>query len=660
MSSPDDSTLQGVEEALEQLNIASCSYNDHDVKRVQLVPRNSSSEGESSQDACNAYAQKFVWLVRDPFLGDKESTESCEQFSQVTNVELNRRLCTLEGLLSLLEEHPYSIELYSRIASAYKDCGYYDLAAGSAYKALLLIDNLDDEDAEFYDPTFISLAESISRESIPSRCQMLNDYPDLQKSLFHPECIHKDGNGTPIFPITEGEVSAWAKKKYARDIYKLLALCLHVCGCERSAAEYCMRGLEIFSGDHALQEILASIKSSVEDRSDSDSQLSIDQYPDNGMVRRECYPWNTHEPDRCSDESLQFLNAEMEKIAPKLVVKATELPALAGQEGTSRQLGVFAKEDLMPGEIVLQERSLLTANNRLQDALCDACSADLPEMTDAAFAEVVDCPECSVVFCNETCYDMACEEYHPAICDRGVEDTAKNVPPTEAANTLYTLLLLRALAMAETQEIHPLDLKYVKYIWGDYHFEDLSSVWSEIETQPSDTMHSQFPLTLPFSFQANVVLPFNMLEMMDIDIFRNPQYDVWVFNTLYAKFRGTASARLSGLSGRPIRGPEVSAVHPNWCLANHSCDPNVTWNWSSEVKFSVLKERAAWNVVTQGEPQRSQPGLKAGEEVLSHYCDINLPVNDRREWAAGSLGGACLCDRCCAEAAQVTTTTEEK
>jgi hypothetical protein len=31
---------------------------------------------------------------------------------------------------------------------------------------------------------------------------------------------------------------------------------------------------------------------------------------------------------------------------------------------------------------------------------------------------------------------------------------------------------------------------------------------------------------------------------------------------------------------------------------------------------------------------------------LSHYCDIDLKVQERREWAKGSLGGWCMCNRC--------------
>lgn len=39
-------------------------------------------------------------------------------------------------------------------------------------------------------------------------------------------------------------------------------------------------------------------------------------------------------------------------------------------------------------------------------------------------------------------------------------------------------------------------------------------------------------------------------------------------------------------------------------------------------------------------------GIRKGEEVLNHYCDIDLPVSERREWAKGALGGVCRCKRC--------------
>ena len=130
---------------------------------------------------------------------------------------------------------------------------------------------------------------------------------------------------------------------------------------------------------------------------------------------------------------------------------------------------------------------------------------------------------------------------------------------------------------------------------------------------------------------------------MEINIFENSdRFNTWVFNTLYAKFRGTASAR-QGLDGKP----EVGAVHPMWCLANHSCDPNVTWEWSGHINFTVREKRAKW----AGKDNVKEPGIRKGEEVLSHYCDVDLPVQERREWAVGALGGLCACERCRWEAA---------
>jgi hypothetical protein len=52
------------------------------------------------------------------------------------------------------------------------------------------------------------------------------------------------------------------------------------------------------------------------------------EYPDRGLVRRELYPWNDHEPGRYSDETIGFLNKQLWRVAPKLEVKVTELADL--------------------------------------------------------------------------------------------------------------------------------------------------------------------------------------------------------------------------------------------------------------------------------------------------------------------------------------------
>lgn len=369
-------------------------------------------------------------------------------------------------------------------------------------------------------------------------------------------------------------------------------------------------------------------------------------WPDTGLVRRELYPWNNLEPDRLAE--LPNLNAMLARVAPKLEVRVVELPDLTtGSDGeplpTVKQLGVFAKQHIPPAETVLRERSMLTANNKLQDSLCDACSADLPDIRSAQASDLAFCSDCQVVFCSKTCMEEAVKSYHLALCDRDVEAIAKDLPATEAANSLYSLLLLRALAMAQTQQCHPLELMEVKYIWGDFHNSRVESF-----SEARNALKS-----LPFNFESNIRLPFHILEKMDIDLFANQQYDVWVFNTLYAKFRGTASARLSGLGGR-ARGPEVSAVHPMWCIANHSCDPNVSWEWGANIEFKTREERVVWKGPHGERIEKNQAGIAKDEEVLNHYCDVDIPVSERREWARGALGGNCQCERCKWEAGEVS------
>ncbi|PSK57776.1 hypothetical protein B9Z65_8978 [Elsinoe australis] len=463
------------------------------------------------------------------------------------------------------------------------------------------------------------------------------------------------------------DIVEWVRGALKPRLHFILAENLLHCGCYRSAIKQCHRGMQCNVDDTALlslqQMILQSVRAHFERSGETPPEpLESDQeaWPDAGLVRRECYPWNQIEPDRFSQESLDFVNAEMAKCAPKLEVKAVDLPALTAdsEEKISKQLGVFAKEDLNPGEIILNETSLLTANNRLQDPLCDACGVDIETgRSDSSAA----CEECYTVFCSDECLEAANESYHAAVCDKDVDSLARDVPPAQAADSLYLLLLLRSLAMAETQDTHPLNLKELKFIWGDYHAIPLSKHWQAFTpTNP----FSSLPRTLPFNFSLSVELPFHILTKMDVNIFTTfRHYDVWIFNTLYAKFRGTASARFSkaaqatgGLKlGRKMQGPEVSAVHPCWCLANHSCDPNVGWEWGGKVHFKVRESRVEWKRQSQGKGEtkvQNVPGIAKGKEIVNHYCDVGLKVGDRRAWAVGALGGNCRCERCVWEAGE--------
>jgi hypothetical protein len=528
-----------------------------------------------------------------------------------------------------LECVPYDLIAYLERAAVHSELGYPDLAAGDSYRALLLCDECANEGFEYHEEALDAL-RSRSAAGLPAALRLEEQPRDLAGGV---EQMSMDGEED------EKRLQRVIRLASIR-CYRSLAISLLLCGCLKSAYDFCTRGLLVAPEDEELKQAKEYIEKMAKRRLKVD-QVDINDLPDQGLVRREIYPWNDHEPNRFSQKTLDFLNKQLAVTAPKCEVRVTELPSLIetasntdsyGIIPTNKQLGLFAKEDIEPGETVLHEFSLLAANNRLKESLCDACSSELPPLT--ADSTVVGCPECDdIMFCNEECLERAQEEYHPAVCDKDVDTIAKDPDPKEKPFALYLLLLSRALAMAATQEKHPLDLKEVKYIWGDF-LPSASNVVSHSTNAPPPPVW-----TLPFSFQYNVSGPLHVLEKMDIDIFTNlAAYDLWVLNTLYAKFRGTASARVDKRNGHP----EVAAVHPLWCLANHDCDPNVQWEWGGRMKLWCREQRI----------DGMRGGVKKGEEILNHYCDVELNVQDRREWAKGSLGGYCMCPRCLRETAQ--------
>ncbi|KAB5570212.1 hypothetical protein GE09DRAFT_1171007 [Coniochaeta sp. 2T2.1] len=525
-----------------------------------------------------------------------------------------------QQLTDSLAESPYDLVLYIERAIVYSDLGYPDLAAGDAYRALLLTDEVRDEDFEYHEQATEAL-ERYSSEPPPSVLHLADGAPTEVNGYGHSKAV----------PLHDLAAAASTR------CYQILSLSLLLIGCLRSAYNFCERGLAGAPGNKDLSETKEYIERIARQRlgKAADADMNINDLPDRGKVRREVYPWNSHNPDRFSDESLAVLNRQLETIAPKCEVRVSALPVLLDGESdtdgydiipTCDQLGLFAKEDIAPGEIVLKEYSLLTANNRHKDSMCDACGSELPPLK---AAQAVSCEEChDTVFCDEFCYKQAMEHYHPAVCDRDMDSIARDPDRKEIDESLYVLLLARLLAMSHHSDVHPLDVDHIKYIWGDF----IPSRANDIDLSPNAGPPPEW--TLPFSFRYSIEIPLHILEKMDIDIYATlDKHDIWIFNTAYAKFRGTASSRQNPRDGRP----DVAAVHPFWCLANHDCNPNVTWEWGGRMQMWARKTRPV-----EGTPA----GIKADEEILNHYCDVDLPVEQRREWAAGALGGWCMCRRC--------------
>jgi hypothetical protein len=70
----------------------------------------------------------------------------------------------IQALQARVASVAYNIDNRLGLAAAYEYLGYPDLAAGEAYKALLLIDEALDEDAEFHDEAIEAASEAQNEE----------------------------------------------------------------------------------------------------------------------------------------------------------------------------------------------------------------------------------------------------------------------------------------------------------------------------------------------------------------------------------------------------------------------------------------------------------------------------------------------------------------
>ena len=583
-------------------------------------------------------------------------------------------------LTQLLYDSSYDLVLYIERAIAYGELGYHDLATADAYRALLLCDEVEDEAEEYHSQaeeqlkTHLAHFQEHDRLDYFMRCPCLRAAPVVDGSAStgggHEKSVGRSTEDWEDDGDADNSCGGlWQMlKQKTFQCYVILISSLCECGCLKSALEYCQRGLAAHPGSEHLEKFQRQIlnsaaRHSTSDASSSSSDMNFkDQLPDEGFARRDLYPWNTHEPDRSSTETLQFLNHELSKIAPKCEVRTTDLPVLTTantsppSSSTSRQLGLFAKADIALDEVLLREKSVLTASNLLQDSICDACAGRLP-------SSPIPCSGCTdTLFCSAECHSLAQRLYHPASCATDTLDSfiGRDIPAAEASQALYVLLLARVFTMAITQDVHPLDLKELKYTWGD-----LVHAGADLVTQEDRR--------LAFSLATTITTPLHILRALDVNIYTSLSTlsDTWIIQTIYAKLRATASARISPSSRSSlttimaVNVPNTAAVHPLWCLANHDCDPNVRWEWKDgdggEMVFWARNRRdTISHAAVDDDDDIDQEGgeqhgsdddvmIKKGQEIKSHYCDVTLPWRQRREWMLGCLGGWCRCRRCVLE-----------
>jgi hypothetical protein len=252
-----------------------------------------------------------------------------------------------------LRETPYLLFIYHIRAEIHAALGFPDLAVMDAYKALLLVDETLDDSGEYHEPAAAEVNEFLEevKSCRESRYPRLAPLQMLEVQLR--DMLRQDFDVQTIV------------ETFATRIRRVLVHHLTTIRCLRSAYVF-VQQIQRSEADSAtsveeIDRFYAVVNKHFEGKGQTAETVNAIDLPDRALVRREIYPWNHHEEDRTSPEALQLLNHQMKAVSSKMDVKVVELPVLPDEtkgrtsSATVKQLGLFANQDIEPGEEVLRE-----------------------------------------------------------------------------------------------------------------------------------------------------------------------------------------------------------------------------------------------------------------------------------------------------------------
>ena len=545
-------------------------------------------------------------------------------------------------------------------ARCYEALEYDDLAVGDAYVGLGVGEG-DEEDLRVY---LDGLREGMGEQSGEGEGAAGGDGGE------------STGNAEDDGDEDEDE---WWDREGRMETLKILIRCCSRLGC--GEAEEVKMWVDLLDREQSCGAEYEEYKAWLLLTDDSESDYVQDAKL--GFSRREIYPWNEHEPDRMSDECLQELNEKMKEVSDCLEVRRTVLPTTStlhtseqhlpgpktstpsSSEIQNAQLGLFTTRPLSPNQPTLNEISLLTAIRPHGTSLCDACATDISSFS---LHSRYSCPACDIPFCSSECKSLALMHYHvpnvddeeneegypveasPFCAGRSGRGDVHDLGRAEGSELpewdLYFLLLVRCVMIGETRGVGPLELEEVRWLWGGFNEYPMNA------GVVGRGGGGKVKRSLPFGLKHSVILPLRLWTTLLLSLPRSTmpygrvwleRYDWWVVQTLYAKFRGVADARLGSWDGMP----ECASVAWRWALANHDCASGCEWGEAGEGRrWMAVRREKCWSRNEAGD-EDGWEGFAKGEEVFSHYTDVREEdYKIRRERLQEVLGGNCMCGRC--------------
>ncbi|CAG8530668.1 9791_t:CDS:1 [Dentiscutata erythropus] len=354
---------------------------------------------------------------------------------------------------------------------------------------------------------------------------------------------------------------------------------------------------------------------------------------DMGMTRFN-YPWDRERLESRGDEiNIEKLQRELNIILSKNVnIALMNLNRQnKGNETFTVQLGIFAKEEISEGTVILNEDPFLTVHGYTSPR-CGHCARYIKILNYKDFNQNINIStrfncqnnvNCTEIFCNKQCFDLAMEQYHPALCGKNLQTFLYFLCQNKSGNgDPNPLFLLKIFAYAKIRNISPLEIQEIKYL-AQYkpNFRNIKKygIMKEMETY------------LPSIYFDFYFLTLEILEISQYDI----RYEFWIYITIMCKLQVNTFGR-DGLA----------CLYKFMSFINHSCVPNVYTD--PYISNQNIEEESS----NKGEIKENNMNLvtlrkiQKGEQIFISYCNETLNKEDRAIHLIPAYGFECTCEKC--------------
>lgn len=477
----------------------------------------------------------------------------------------------VQYLTEKLTHAPYDPAIRSDRADHLLALGYPELAVGDAYRALLL-------------------------------CHYPNGrIPDLSR-LSPP-------TGAISTKLDAGQSNQPLPAE--RVLYCTLIQALYDCHCHPEALAICQVAESRFLDDPFFRMRAAELanvmakKSHHVAMSNGSAAKQRDMLYD-GAVLTIPYPWMDPLPLQRSQALIDSVNKEFQERSNSCRLGYSSLgkaPIPKWANRTPQVLGVFATQEIDPGECILVDRTATAACSS-----ASGCTNCFQNISGAQYE--ASC--CLALFCSESCYKVALSTYHRVVCGKDftwLRDTVSGI--SESASVMRPLLLSRYLAacVQAGPALSPLDHPLI----------------ARLQPQLSGRHLDVFTLT------ESVIRPIQILQQLGVDVFANMNFDTWMIHTIWTRLANNKQ----GFS----RGPEngggwIDSISPLMPFFNHSCNPNIEcWHDDTTTVRFFARRR-----------------IQEGEELFDSYVDVEgVSLRERQHILWPWFEGPCLCSKCTRE-----------